>query len=46
MCCAIQVLTNKRSSIIAAIKEVEAAQQEDQWLTAYEADEQRYKVKH
>eukprot|EP00878_Enallax_costatus_P027660 GHUV01029802.1.p1 GENE.GHUV01029802.1~~GHUV01029802.1.p1 ORF type:complete len:632 (+),score=237.56 GHUV01029802.1:325-2220(+) len=39
----VQVLTGKRSNIIAAIKEVEAAQQEDAWLAAYEVDEQRYK---
>jgi len=38
------VLTAKRSTIIAAIKEVETAQEEDVWLSAYEADDQRYKV--
>lgn len=42
--CFLQVLTGKRSNIITVIREVEAAQQEDEWLTAYEADEQRYKV--
>lgn len=40
-----QVLKAKRSAIIAAIKEVESARAEDDWLTAYEADEQRYKVR-
>lgn len=39
-----QVLTAKRGSIIAAINEVEGARQEDVWLAAYEADDQRYKV--
>lgn len=40
----LQVLTGKRASIISAINEVEAARQEDVWLAAYEADDQRYKV--
>jgi hypothetical protein len=40
----LQVLTGKRASIIAAVNEVEAARQEDVWLAAYEADDQRYKV--
>jgi hypothetical protein len=39
-----QVLTGKRATIIAAINEVEGARQEDVWLAAYEADDQRYKV--
>jgi hypothetical protein len=40
-----QVLAAKRGSIIAAINEVEAAHAEDMWLAAYEADDQRYKVR-
>lgn len=40
----LQVLTAKRATIIAAINGVEAARQEEEWLAAFESDEQRYKV--
>lgn len=39
----VQVLTAKRATIIAAINSVEAARQEEEWLAAFESDEQRYK---
>lgn len=38
-----QVLTSKRATIIAVIKELEAARHEDVWLAQYETDDQRYK---
>lgn len=39
-----QVLTDKRKAIISIISEVEAVQQEETWLSSYEADDNRYKV--